>query len=89
MYETHVLRNTKGQLLAVNELVYTKHILFLKKKFQLNVDFDKILSYRWIPHILTTSLKDAPVKWCKQMLKKYSGRASKDIYIVTGTVHCC
>ena len=40
---------------------------------------------RWISHNLTKSQKDARVDWCKQMLKKYNGGASKDVYkIVTG-----
>lgn len=40
---------------------------------------------RWIPHNLTKAQKDARVDWCKRMIKKYNGGASKDVYkIVTG-----
>jgi len=40
---------------------------------------------RWIPHNLTKVQKDARVDWCKKMIKKFKGGASKEVYkIVTG-----
>jgi [histone H3]-lysine36 N-dimethyltransferase SETMAR len=45
----------------------------------------KKICSRWIPHNLTTAQKDARVNWCKEILKKYNGGASKAVYnIYTG-----
>ena len=45
---------------------------------------EKICS-RCIPHYLTIAQKKVRVDWCKEMLEKNDGGASKDIYkIVTG-----
>lgn len=43
------------------------------------------LCARWIPHLLTEAQKKARVDWCREMLKKFVGGASKNVYkIVTG-----
>lgn len=45
----------------------------------------KKICSRWIPHNLKTAQKEARVSWCKEMIAKYDGGASKDVYsIVTG-----
>jgi histone-lysine N-methyltransferase SETMAR len=45
----------------------------------------KKICSRWIPHNLTTAQKEARVKWCKAMMKKFAGGASKAVYnICTG-----
>ena len=35
---------------------------------------------RWIPHNLTIAQKKVRIDWCKEMLEKYDGGASKDVY---------
>ena len=48
------------------------------------LDVKKICSH-WIPHNLTKAKKMVRVDWCKEMLEKYDGGASKDVNeIVTG-----
>lgn len=43
------------------------------------------LCSRWIPHNLKEEQKQARVKWCKDMLKKFEGGRSNSVYnIVTG-----
>jgi [histone H3]-lysine36 N-dimethyltransferase SETMAR len=43
------------------------------------------LCSRWVPHNLTSAQKDARVKWCKEMLRKYNKGSSKAVYdICTG-----
>lgn len=43
------------------------------------------LASRWIPHLLSESQKQDRVDWCKFMLQKFDGGASKQVaYIVTG-----
>lgn len=40
---------------------------------------------RWIPHLLTPDQKEARVKWCQEMLKKFDrGRSKRTDDIVTG-----
>ena len=49
----------------------------------------KNICSRWIPHNLTMAHKKASFGWCKEMLEKYDGGASKDVYkIVTGDEKC-
>ena len=45
----------------------------------------KKISSRWLPHNLTIAQKEVRSDWCKEILAKYDGGASKDLYkIVTG-----
>ena len=45
----------------------------------------KNIGSHWIPHNLTNAQKKIRVVWCKEMLEKYDGGASKGVYrIVTG-----
>ena len=40
----------------------------------------KNICSRWIPHNLTIAQKKVRVEWCKEMLEKYDGGTSKDVY---------
>ena len=43
------------------------------------------ISARWIPHLLSPEQKDARVKWCRQMLRRFNeGRSNEVTEIVTG-----
>ena len=53
-----------------------------------HLDVKKICSC-WIPHNLTNAQKKVRIDWCKKMLQKYDGDASKDVCkIVTGAESC-
>lgn len=83
---------------AVRELVMEdRHVTYREIAASLGISMTSIHSIlhehlavkkvcsRWIPHNLTIAQKEARVKWCKEMLKKYNRGTSKAIYnIVTG-----
>ena len=49
----------------------------------------KQICSRWIPHNLTIAQKKVRVDWCKEMLEKCDGVASKDVYVTGGESWIC
>lgn len=83
---------------AVRELIADdRHVTYREIEACLNISSTSVqtilhehlgvrkLCARWIPHLLTDAQKKTRVVWSRQMIKKFAGGASKDVYkIVTG-----
>ena len=68
-----------------------RHVTYREIETSVNISSTSIDSIihsecsSWITHNLTNAQKQVRVDWCKEMLEKHDGGASKDVYkIVTG-----